>query len=473
MFAVIDLETTGGSANRDKITEIAVVVHDGTTRVREFSTLINPERPIPHYITDITGISDDMVADAPRFYEVAREIVEMTEDCIFVAHNVNFDYSFLREEFKRLGFTYEREKLCTVRSSRKLIPGLPSYSLGKLCYSLGIQLRDRHRAMGDAAATVILLERLLEINPNLADLAIAPNGSSKSRPAKDPYAGLPAHLDRKNLNALPSEPGVFFFHDVAGNPLFADQTSNIRKAVMKKLKGMEQVAPPENGGPSGPPEIGLNQVCEITWELTGSELLAMLRYNDALKRQSITLTRSLRKPKYRVGVFPYHDQRDFLRLHIVKLKAGNDVLAEFPTEDDARAALTGRMRKYELCATLLGLESGGGACSRQAKGDCRGACIGLESAEEHNQRLETALQGLEFPYPRFFLLGPGRRQDEVSVIGMENGTCLGYAFLEAEHGWNNPETVIDLLKPLAEGSEPGKVVRQYMPKMKGQKIVPW
>lgn len=468
MFAVIDLETTGGSANRDKITEIAVVVHDGTRRIREYSSLINPECPIPHYITDITGISDDMVADAPRFYEVARDIVEMTEGCIFVAHNVNFDYGFLREEFKRLGFTYEREKLCTVRTSRKLIPGLPSYSLGKLCYSLGIQLRDRHRAMGDAAATVILLERLLEIEPGLAGFAISPNGERKSRPAKDPYAGLPATLDRKNLNALPSEPGVFFFHDIAGNPILADQTPNIRKAVLKKLKAMEPVATEENGS-----KIGLNQVCEITWELTGSELLAMLRYSDALKRQTVTIASSLRKTKYRVGVFPYHDQRDFLRLHIVKLKAGNEVLAEFPTEDDARAALTGRMRKYELCPTLVGLESGSGACSRQENGDCRGACIGLESPSAHNERLETALRGLEFPYPRFFLLGPGRRQDEVSVIGMENGTCLGYAFLEEDHGWNNPETVIELLKPLSEDSEPGRIVRQYLPKMKGQKIVPF
>jgi DNA polymerase-3 subunit epsilon len=468
VFAVIDLETTGGSANRDKITEIAIVVHDGVRRIREYSTLINPERPIPHYITDITGISDDMVADSPKFYEVARDVVELTEGCIFVAHNVNFDYGFLREEYQRLGFTYEREKLCTVRTSRKLIPGLPSYSLGKLCYSLGIQLRDRHRAMGDAAATVILLERLLEINPELAEMAIPHDGIGKSRPKKDPYAALPLHLDRNNLDALPSDPGVFFFHDVAGNPLFADQSSNIRKSVLKKLKDMEPVATPENGF-----LIGLNHICEITWELTGNELLAMLRYSDALKKQTFTIAADLRKPKYRVGVFPYHDQRDFMRLHIVKLKAGSDVLAEFPTEDDARAALTGRMRKYELCANLVGLETGSGPCSQHALGKCRGACAGLESPEEHNKRMETALRGLEYPYPRFFLLGPGRRQDEVSVICMDDGDCLGYAFLEAEHGWNNPDTVLDLLKPLAEGPESARIVRQFLPKMKGQKIVPF
>ena len=126
------MKPPAGSATRDKITEIAIIVHDGVRIVREFSTLVNPERSIPHYITDITGISDDMVADAPKFYEVAKEVVEYTEGCIFVAHNVNFDYGFLREEFAQLGYHFEREKLCTVRNSRKLIPGLPSYSLGKL-----------------------------------------------------------------------------------------------------------------------------------------------------------------------------------------------------------------------------------------------------------------------------------------------------------------------------------------------------
>ncbi|UOQ81923.1 PolC-type DNA polymerase III [Hymenobacter sp. 5414T-23] len=164
MYAIIDLETTGGQPTQDRITEIAIYIHDGEKVVDEYSTLLNPGRPIPFFITQLTGISDDMVRDAPKFHEVARKVVEMTEGCVFVAHNVRFDYSFLKKEFADLGYNYSRKTLCTVRLSRSLMPGQPSYSLGKLCQNIGIPLHDRHRASGDAAATAILFGRLLKIS---------------------------------------------------------------------------------------------------------------------------------------------------------------------------------------------------------------------------------------------------------------------------------------------------------------------
>jgi len=140
MFAIVDIETTGGSPKNDQITEIAVFIHDGLTIVEEFVTLVNPEINIPYYITGLTGITNEMVADAPKFYEIARKIVELTEDQIFVAHNVNFDYSFIRYEFKNLGYEFSRKTLDTIRLARQVVPGLPSYSLGKLCASIGIPL---------------------------------------------------------------------------------------------------------------------------------------------------------------------------------------------------------------------------------------------------------------------------------------------------------------------------------------------
>ncbi len=146
MFAVIDIETTGGSPKSDKITEIAIYIHDGLQIVDEFVTLVNPEIRIPYFITGLTGITNEMVADAPRFFEIARKVVEMTEGNVFVAHNVNFDYSFLRQEFKSLGFEYNRKTLDTIRLARQVVPGLKSYSLGKLCDSLSIPLNGRHRA---------------------------------------------------------------------------------------------------------------------------------------------------------------------------------------------------------------------------------------------------------------------------------------------------------------------------------------
>ena len=161
MYAIIDIETTGGSARTERITEIAIYLHDGNRITGEFVSLVNPERNIPYFITNLTGISNEMVADAPRFFEIARQVVELTEGRTFVAHNAKFDYSFIRQEFKSLGFNYKRNILDTVALSRKLLPGHKSYSLGNICKDLRISINGRHRAAGDALATVKLFEILL------------------------------------------------------------------------------------------------------------------------------------------------------------------------------------------------------------------------------------------------------------------------------------------------------------------------
>ena len=162
MYAIIDIETTGNTHKSGKITEIAIFIHDGFGIVDSFSTLINPECYISPFITRLTGISNEMVSNAPRFYEVAKKIVEMTDDKVFVAHNVNFDYRFVQEEFIRLGYDYQRKTMCTVRMGRKYLPGHRSYSLGNLCGELGITINGRHRAAGDALATVKVFEMIMD-----------------------------------------------------------------------------------------------------------------------------------------------------------------------------------------------------------------------------------------------------------------------------------------------------------------------
>ena len=163
-YAIIDIETTGGRADLHRITEIAVILHDGEHILDTYETLLNPETYIPYGITELTGITQDMVKDAPRFFEVAKKIVEMTEGAVFVAHNASFDYGFIREEFARLGYTYSRQQLCTVRLSRKAFPGLRSYGLDNLIATFGIEVKQRHRAMGDALATAELFRRIMAQN---------------------------------------------------------------------------------------------------------------------------------------------------------------------------------------------------------------------------------------------------------------------------------------------------------------------
>ena len=160
-YAIVDIETSGGNWQLDRITEIAIYIHNGLEIIGEFKTLVNPEVYIPFHITQLTGITNAMVARAPKFYEIAREVVLLTEDCTFVAHNAPFDYRFLQAEFKRLGYDFHRDVLCTVKLSRRVFPGHRSYSLGNICDVLGIDIENRHRAAGDALATTKLFEKIL------------------------------------------------------------------------------------------------------------------------------------------------------------------------------------------------------------------------------------------------------------------------------------------------------------------------
>ena len=225
-YAVIDVETTGGRANRERITEIAIVLHDGEKIVDTFSSLVNPERVIPYNITQLTGITQEMVEEAPKFYEIARKIVEMTEGAIFVAHNVRFDYSFIREEFKRLGYIYSRRQLCTIRLARKAFPGLRSYSLGNLIKHFDIQVNARHRALDDTLATVEILERILQQESSEADVNYLVNMGIRAN-------NLPDNVSLEKLHALPEECGVYYFHDQHGHIIYVGKSINIKKRVMQ------------------------------------------------------------------------------------------------------------------------------------------------------------------------------------------------------------------------------------------------
>src|SRR4051812_5054241 len=211
-YAIVDIETTGGHASANGITEVAIYVHDGTQVVETYQTLINPGQPIPYYISGLTGITDAMVKDAPQFWEVADRIYDLLKDNIFIAHNVNFDYSFLKSELANCGFDLTTNKLCTVRLSRKIFPGLDSYGLGKICGYLDIKIENRHRADGDAAATVTLFEKLLANDKeNLITKALKRNSKEQA---------LPPNVPREHFERLPDLPGIYYFHDQKGKVVY-------------------------------------------------------------------------------------------------------------------------------------------------------------------------------------------------------------------------------------------------------------
>jgi DNA polymerase III subunit epsilon len=265
MFAIIDVETTGGTARFERITEIAIVLHDGEKIVDTFSTLLNPERSIPWNITQLTGITDQMVADAPKFYEVAKKIVEMTEDAVFVAHNVSFDYNFVREEFARFGYTYTRKQLCTVRMARKTFPGLPSYSLSNLKKHFGIQAKRAHRALDDTLATVEVFEKILAAG-GVKDAKMLLRQTLRE-------AKFPTGIGMERIDAIPEACGVYYLYDKHGNVMYVGKSLNIRKRLLEHFADTSAKGEKLRAG-----------VADISYEVTGSELVALLLESAEIKR---------------------------------------------------------------------------------------------------------------------------------------------------------------------------------------------
>ncbi|MEL6918707.1 MAG: exonuclease domain-containing protein, partial [Bacteroidota bacterium] len=258
MYTIVDIETTGNGIKGNKITEISIFKYDGNGVVKEFTSLVNPECEIPYFITGLTGIDNHMVRNAPTIAEIAPSIEEITQNTIFVAHAVNFDYNVIKNEFKNLGLDFTRKKLCTVRLSRKLFPGYRSYSLGKLCTSMGIPLTNRHRARGDAHATVLLFERLLKAEGAEAVFKTFLNARSQE-------ATLPPGLSKIIFDKLPAQPGIYYFKNKKGEIIYVGKSKNIKKRVLSHFydKANKEVRM-------------CRETSDIDFELSGSELVALL-----------------------------------------------------------------------------------------------------------------------------------------------------------------------------------------------------
>jgi DNA polymerase-3 subunit epsilon len=259
LYAVVDIETTGGYASAHGITEIAIHIHNGQEVIEIFETLINPHQNIPFHIQALTGIDNEMVANAPDFRAVAQKIYHLLHDKTFVAHNVNFDYSFVRHHLEACGYSLNTKKICTVRMSRKIFPGLASYSLGKLCSSLSVPLNNRHRAGGDAAATAIILGMLIDNDVNGLMLDTLKKTSKEQT--------LPPHLHRSEIDKLPNTPGVYYFKDEKGKVVYVGKAKQIKKRVCTHFSGHNISKQRQNF---------LRSIYSIDFKPCGTELMAFI-----------------------------------------------------------------------------------------------------------------------------------------------------------------------------------------------------
>ena len=447
MYAVVDIETTGGFSASHRVTEVAVMIHDGVQIVKEYHSLVNPGRTIPGFITGLTGIDEEMVRNAPAFSEIASELFVLLADKVFVAHNVNFDYTFLKEEFRRAGIDFNRPKLCTVRLGRQICPGLRSYSLGRVCESLGIEIYDRHRAFGDAAATAQLLTYLLSKDETgWVDKALKRNSGEAFLP---PQISMSTYLD------LPEAAGVYYFHDLHGQVIYVGKAINIRK----RFKG-------HFIGGSKSSQSMKAEVYSVSYELTGSEFLALLLEALEIKRLWPKHNRSQKVKAATWGIYQYEDGGGYLRLQVAKIQRLNEPICSFSTHAEAWAFLQGKVKDYHLCPKLCGIQKTPGACYAFQEHGCSGACCGEESAESYNNKVIELLRSMEGQPSRMLIKEKGREQGEEAAILFDQGLLRAYGFIDKAVVYGDTEEVLSCLTRVKSIPETQTILRAYLAKSK-------
>jgi DNA polymerase III subunit epsilon len=453
LYAIIDIETTGGSSRLEKITEIAIYLHDGGKMTGEYATLVNPERNIPYFITNLTGITNEMVESAPRFFEIAKNIIELTEGRTIVAHNARFDYSFIREEFKALGYNYKRKILDTVALSRKLFPGHRSYSLGNICSELGINITDRHRAEGDALATVKLFELCLE-----RDREVFGQKSDLIRNTR--IAKLNPSLDISILDKIPEEAGVYYFYDTAGNLIYIGKSTNLFNRISTHLS---------NNTTNRAMEMR-DSIASIEWEVTGSELIALIKESFEIKENKPIYNRAQRRTGFRWGIFHRYDSDGYLNFSMRQVKDEESHLAIFTSRQKAHATLVKLTENFNLCQKLTGLYETDGACFHQQVGVCRGACCGKELPGPYNERAEKALEEFIFTKQNFFIVDKGRSEEERCAVKILNGKFAGYGFFNINDMGFGLTAIHDCISPSRDNRDIQVILKSYLKHNRVEKI---
>ena len=451
MYAILDIETTGGKYNEEGITEIAIYKFDGHKVVDQFISLINPEQPIQPFVIGLTGINNDMLRSAPKFYEVAKRIVEITEGCIVVAHNAKFDHRILSLEFRRLGYEFDRKTLCTVELSQKLIPGQLSYSLGKLVRALGIPLSDRHRATGDALATVQLFKMLLvkDIDKNIL----------KEHVRTEPNLLLDTRLIQI-LDGLPSITGVYYLHNEEGEIIYIGKSRNIRKRVNQHFTTdyhkSRQVQ---------------KEIASVSFEATGNELIALLKENEEIKHNKPKFNKAITKSIFNYALYQFIDENGYINLKIGRADKRRENITTFNGLQQANTVLQHIIETYRLCQSLTGLHSGNGSCFSYSIKSCNGACIEAETSEEYNERVREMIASYSLSDQNMLVIDRGREIGEKSALLVEEGEFKGIGYFNLNHQLNNIDIVRSIITPMKNDLDARHIIQSYLRKNKKLKII--
>lgn len=444
-YAIVDIETTGGVAQKGGITEIAVIIHDGYKILNTFQTLVNPGVTIPGYIIGLTGITNEMVAKAPSFDDISDELHLLLSGKVFVAHNVNFDYNFLHYEFIKAGKEFNLSKLCTVRLSRKIMPGLRSYSLGAICSHLGISITERHRAYGDALATAHLFKLIYEQD---ADDVI-----QKSLRKNSGETFLPPNISRDKYDILPQEPGIYYFYDKNHQVIYVGKAINIKS----RFRGHFSTKKNNNLK---------SDIYDVSYELAGSEFLALLMEALEIKRLWPKYNKSQKARFISWGIYFYEDGQGFYRFQVAKVVKGHKPLIAFNSHAEAWAILLNGVESFNLCPKLSGIQKAPAACYDYHLTKCLGACAGEESSNNYNLRAGEWMVDLNKKSGRVLIKEKGRTPEEMAAILFEDGILKAYGFIDNEFALNNAEDLVDCLKVVKPVPETNYILHSFLGRQK-------
>lgn len=445
MYSVVDIETTGNGYKGQKITEISIFIFDGEKIIGEFTSLVNPEQKIPYFITNLTGITEAMVRTAPKFYEIAKKVAEITKDTVFVAHNVNFDYNIIRDEFKSLGFDFKRKKLCTVRLSRKIIPGLASYSLGNICSAEGIEIAARHRAKGDAEATVELFRRLIKRDQKFTINSFL---NAKSREAT-----LPPLLDKKVVENLPEKHGVYYFKNEQKEVIYVGKANNIKQRVISHFYDKKKKE-----------RTMCLETADISYTETGSELIALLHESAEIKHLYPKFNRAQRKAGEAVGLFSYEDQKGILHLAFNRLKLTPNPIMKFYSMAACRSTLEKICEAFELCPKYCHLQTNVNACFHFQLQQCRGICSEKETIESYNKRVNQAIKSLGLQTENLVIKENGRNDKEIGFVLILKGIYQGFGYADKKLKLKKPKDYLLHVNPQKDNRDVQRILKSYLSK---------
>lgn len=439
-FAIVDIETTGGYAGGSRITEIAIRIHDGSNVIESWESLVNPQQHIPPAIFALTGIDNELVKNAPIFDDISEKVLEMLTDRIFVAHNVNFDYSFVRHQLQESGFKWTAKKLCTVRAARKIKPGLLSYSLGKLCFSLGIPLLNAHRAGGDADATAILFTQLMESDTDGEIEKMIKKTAVDQR--------LPPNLPPQDFEQLPEKPGIYYFYNSEKKVIYVGKAVNIKKRVASHFTGHKITKQRQ---------LFMRDIYSISFEVCANELMALILECTEIKKLWPIYNTALKRFEPKFGLYQYTARNGYHYLAVGKLPKFHSCIESFSSLYDGINALQKLSEQFEIDHRFCNY----GAINDGEVHAIR-STINFPEIDTHNTQIENAVEFLISNRPTFAIIDKGRTTEEQSCIWVEKGHFYGMGYIAAEETLAELSEIKDYVTPYKSNSYIMQLVNSFV-----------